>query len=947
MEISNVINLFKLFHTPDNDIRLKAEQEYFYLLEHDIHSMILIIFGIIDTNSNNTIGYQALIEAFKIMRLSINDEGYIGEETIKFMRNKIISYFSIINNNDMNHFLVSSVCYYIKLLKSAGKDEWIEILHFFLEYIKVKPSLALEFFSSYILTYNNLDIVNYILGWINLDSDDQIYLQKSLIYELFTVISLQQPNELLQQVPNAFSKLSPNLLCEPLNILLFGISNCHVIYFGVIDQIIEFLLTTIMDVQVDEMIRRQCLFIFGKVISVSSSNINFVKENPKPFFDLIVSILASPDYEELYDEAKKQFHTIFSDLQHDTYVFEPFIREYAMDPNPFVSSFFIGYIKDNNALPILIQYSNSPYEQIRDNGIYAINRIIKKMVNIDCSELLVFLKTGLCSFEYHKYLELVMSYICHQYNNDFSILYNNFIDRLSYLLFKKNEMKAFNILSLICMKNPNECKELIYRLLRFIKEILEQTDEFEVVESIGDLIVLIDRDNAKKYLLDIWEYVLKDPQRYCRIESCISNLCDDFEVFLESFMKKSLSFLNEIITNSMCAEITENFDYLDETKNYISKTNSSKWLCFNLTELNIVVEILWTYNVCSEKIKNLFEPYIFQVLEITSKFTRFDINDVSTFAINLLSSITEHYPKEEIICEAFKLICSTIEESEFFISIKFLINLLIAIFNHVPSSLIQELPFVIAILLNKTIKFFKQREEEDLYFDSIDYQYLKEMFIDLAFLHSEILCKYYEIGIQLFESLNKIIFYFKNETRHVFLTFFSMLIWTDVLIFSKSPQYDPQIFLNDLIYMLKDERRIIQKKAILCISAFCCAKTVDNIEDIFNIFIDMIKNTDDYKIKLFLGLKIGKLLKYYNSIPNFDDYIDYFIGIRNLFVGSCFNDKYFILIAKIALSLQKSNLNPCKVTLCNELIQNGIINNVLNDDAIQRIESIIDKDLSS
>lgn len=404
----NILSILSSILSPDNKLRQDAERFYSLLERNNPEKLVNSLLTIIESNKTTFESLLALIHlSHYIEDIATGLEINISTQTIQKIKDIILSIFSDdAYPKTIREYALSLIENYI-YITNGNHNDWPELLSFFFSLLKEDPKvnnnksyfnyISISFFTFLSIVRSSDDFDSILYPHINLSSADECERVVSLKYLLISLYHRISADDLLylnqlqsthhhhlafvKQIPVVLKSLSPKYFSPTFSVFWKVFKKQKKVFSDIIPEISGLLLTNVADSSQSELFRRDSLFFFCRLFTLSKKTRKlFNDKSIEIAIKIISSCLQSPNLIDLYYESQNCLRRIFKIIPND----QSIIQKYCEQSNEYISSFFISFFNDETLfLDKIYKNIQSQNPFLKENGLYSLQKRIKNIPKLD------------------------------------------------------------------------------------------------------------------------------------------------------------------------------------------------------------------------------------------------------------------------------------------------------------------------------------------------------------------------------------------------------------------------------------------------------------------------------------------------------------------------------------------------------------------------------------
>lgn len=844
-DFHQIVNLLELFNCPNNEIRAESEQAYQYFERNDPEKTIQLLFEIINSSVSFNIAQQALIRLKLFLQNSISSEPIVSLEIANRIKSTLLDFIAQSDNTVLAKYSLSIILdFYFK--SYSNESMWENFLQYIVDLYQIKPLLSLYSLTLIYDTYPNQEVALQIYACMVFDNDPQIFIQ-SLISGLILIknrFKFEDIDQFASLLTRRFSNIPDEELVKPLETFHRSFLSFYDPFAPFLEDIFKYILEIIADLNRNENIRVQCMYIFTNFFLNNTDFRSISLSSPRDVAMAVAYAISEPyKFTDIYKEAKKSLRIILEASMGDLNVFDESLEEFGLEENMYVKSIFLYHNSSEVSLNFAFENVFSEDQVIRHNCLKIIFNMIKPQQNMED-------KSSEEDNSIREQIEDKIADIFVQYfrESNFEIYkffkgwclqggsnsLNKCIDPIIELLQNKCENEnLFLIASLLCARYLDlpVMQEVASDLLEYAKNcITEQKEDKTFLEIVKNLLPNLDSESKTKLLDEIIPNIFNSAILTLSLDfvQIIEVLKQDFIPYLPNYLEVLFSFALNLNSKDVDAEEIE-----DNSETTSVTTNADTEIILNdsdLKNLRYMLQSLDTIIMNYIEICKAEETILTNIIKIINNYLSFQLDDeVQLEAIMLCFDFVRVYYKDCDIDLILYIIDSVIKGVEVTFNI---INL--SLFSTFTYFVVQSKPehvkyidTLLPLIFSNSTKAIQTINEKYQYFDGSELYYIREMFKNLENSFYLIFNIDINYAISIFHQIIEIVPYFKLPYLDDEIKRFISAIWVDFVSFSPSDQLPDPIpdLLNDLFEFYYNTYNNKIKKSII----FSIGTLVDNV----------------------------------------------------------------------------------------------------------------------
>ena len=896
-------SLINLFSNPNNEVRQNAEQTYFLLETQYPNQVILILFHLIESQISDLIVHHCFIRIKQLVFNYFNNKIDIKiDEVIKFL----MKYLARKDGDGIFDNYVSSILTNIYFKIINNKMQMNDMITFFIEIYKIKPVISLGGLTEIFNIAPSSELAEFISNNVNFNIGNDLYVQSILSY-LCLIKNGINPQDFIMNLHNILQNVPDDKLKEPINNFVFVFNKYHNPFLPNLSNIVLFFLKTLEDPQHDEMTRILCISSFTSLVEESNECRRIMLNEPSFTMKAFADALSDPiNFPDLYIETKKSLKAILNASLDDVNVFDPYIKNFGLNDNLYISSVFLYHIDSPEIFINVFNniFSNDPF--IRQNMFRILKKILirnEQYLNDEISSKIIevivqYLKIG-------NYSDIFNIFdIISQKKSDFSQNLQYCISPVVQLLHSgHHDLKLLIIASTLYKLFPDidEMKDTAFNLLIFSKKLMYNLDDndddnfIQLFNIFFNSTIYMNPENIIIQLQDVMPLALKSINRLSSnpMLQFIELLSDSFIVFIPDILNVIFKITYKEINFEVVSQNETNQE--DNSTYYVmieKDTNDgcSHALAFETSQFQEITSMLYL-------LTNLFQTFPIFFFSHPDVFRAFI--DISKLYLN--------YPYDETIRNNGIILFNTfLEEFKFNSELHLVCNINQEFFEIISKGILMETDFENFLAYSTSLEYltsyccefddnetFLQNEKskevyfwkyiqlipnifqnfvtllddiikEDKYYDGVDLEFSFQFFENLISIFKRGFKNDYMKAIQLFEHIITIVPYFNNDGLFDPIKIFLMGVWT--IFYAFSPEQILEDFnlsqnnqllkhlnvnqvINDLINQYKSQNPLVRKYSVKYAGKLCLLKQPQLIPVIIPELEKIIMNDDNEGVK--------------------------------------------------------------------------------------------------
>lgn len=935
-DLNQIIHLLESFTSENNEKRFESEQQYQYLEQSSPETVISILFRIIDSNISINSSQQALIRLHFFLKSMSSSTPRISIDVANSIKKFLLDFIvKTTDSNLANHAFFIVLDYFIR--SPSDEKALNEFAQYLIDLYKVQPLISLSSLTLLFDTYPNLELVNHICSFMNLNPESELLFYQSIISGLTLIkhdINFENRDKFISNLPAMFSSIPDVALSKPLNAFDCAFLINRAPFLPCISDLFLFILNAANNPEHEEGIRVQCFNMFNNFASKSKEFRDLAISNPKILLGTIANSISQPhQYEDIYKEGKKCLKYILLVLADQTDVFNNYIKELGMSDNIYIQSVFLFYIPSNFSLDFAFKNIYHVDSIVRKNCLKIIIRSITKgyeykLASEDGKSLRDLIE--------EKVVDIFVHYLNNQNFEIFKLFVNwcecngsqSFYKCIGPVIALLNNNcdneKLLIMASLLCKiyYNYPEMETVTLNLLGLAKNgIVEQPENEIFVHIVGNLISLLNRESKIAYLNEILPGLFNSITLAVSLPfvSIIEEIKEDFIPFLQAYLEILFNLDEKVNIEKITSHQIELSDSDLQNLSYMLQSFTSIITIFGLSDI--------------QNNENIYN----KIIMIIIKYFSFPINEIQYDSIDLYARFIQIFdtPTNDVILYFIEPVYNMIKNTTDIESLCILASTSYSMTS--KNKYAKYIANLVSLIFQQIMKVIQKVLKEDGYFDGYDEDIINQTLQNLFDSYEELFDLDDDLAILTFYKITKIVPYFTLPGIGQAIKIFIASVWTDFLSFA-DPKYLPAQrpnILNDLFqfYSISDDITI-KKRIVDLIGILVFNYSPDLSSSILIEFEKIIGNeNEDCLVKQNAVFQYANLLlkcdqeTYDSKVPNFLNMVSLFYSNPDNL--GCYCDKLIVLDKRSNGSLGAQNIIPAFVE--QELLDEDDINCIIEE----------------
>lgn len=868
--MEQVMQLFEAFAGVDNEMRRRAEEQYYVIESEHPKELLQILFQVATSNQTprNVQFALTLISRFILGPKAIQE--CISRDDAFAIRTFFLEILQNTQLSNVEHALIFNLAD-IYATNYTDDTFWGDIPQYLPSLFQSKPLVALKL-STQLFEINPIPpLSQMIVTFLQVAPPDVNFLSQAIVSQ-FVLIQNQiiASEEFIPNLVPALNSLPDELLIQPMNAFLRAFLIDHLPYLPIMPQLFQYLLTMVGDLSKNEMMRIQFLHIFCRLVNESQVFRQFLIKNPDPFIIALANTVANPHKDDqLYIEAKTDFDLVDSALLNERDAIQPAINAMLTNDNPYVQSFFMRASQTNDMIPyaynnvfnddviirencieIFLKWVN--YRLDNSSGVVPMNIIIRPIHQEVVTVIYKYIESG--------FFDEIYPLITQWFIDDDHLL-QHCIPLLIHLIstIQFPPITLMLIASHIIARCPTTDELSQLALLLLNKAVSSFGGEYEFLDCVtifGNVFSLIDLQNQCACIELIMPILVAD-KLLLALPSCremLVEMCDNLEQFepvLDTFIEGMIEYIPKFNEYLRPLPLTT----LEDDRFTCIRLKDNTVIGTEATNSKTLFEFLYT----AETVIHYFPEYVnsrpqfckhvYQWLDMYIDYP-IDTN-VQTECLQLLIEYgTTVQIDRELFITLADLVSRAVQIATDAEVLLLSTNATRLILRHLPPEDAQ-IPYNIIPIIIKSLIALLSASESDQYLDSMTEHFIYDAFKNILSFFVDSYGINPHISIALFNEVCRKYPYFNIDNIDKLLTCFLMSLWTNFVLLTPSellPNYPPDV-LSDLFELFKTSPHIIvQKTCLKCITKFASQKADEVMS--FLKFFEKVTQCDKIEVNI-------------------------------------------------------------------------------------------------